>query len=106
MKQFLFILSFLVLCSLISFSGYSPACIQPNNGIDTIANPPVGCDYYGPDDVWMIIDGLRVGSTIEFDGPITDFICCFHGCDLCSIPLPSHTCEGQGGSLGGDGNAF
>ncbi len=48
---------------------------SPDNGTGTVTLPPIGCDYMSPDEVWMIIDGLPPGTTIEFDGPLTNFIC-------------------------------
>jgi len=83
----------------------SQPCEIPDNGTGTITLPPIGCDYYPPDEVYMIIEGLPPGTTIELDGPLTDFICC-PSCPLCSMPLPPGECEMPGGSLGGHGDCF
>ncbi|MBN1788537.1 MAG: hypothetical protein JW806_09125 [Sedimentisphaerales bacterium] len=48
-------------------------CTQPDNGSGTVDLPPVGCDYTSPDEVWMIIDGLPPGTTIEGLGTHTNF---------------------------------
>ncbi|MBN1765945.1 MAG: hypothetical protein JW860_11850 [Sedimentisphaerales bacterium] len=81
-------------------------CIVPDNGSGTITMPPVGCDYSSPEEVYMIIDGLPPGTTIELDGPLKDFICCGDQCQLCSLPLGPGECETAGGTLGGDGHCF
>jgi|GEM_PF-1382999 len=106
MKKLLFILSFLVLSSLITLTGFSQACIQPDNGTGTATMPPEGCDYLSPDDVWRIIDGLPAGSTIECDGPLTNMFCCPDGCLLCSGAIPPGQCETPGGNLGGTISCF
>jgi hypothetical protein len=81
-------------------------CIQPDNGSGTITLPPIGCDYASPSEVFMIIDGLPPGDTIELDGPLTDYYCCPSGCSTCSLPLAPGTCETTGGTLGGHGHCF
>ncbi len=106
MKIFLLILNFLVLSSLITLSGFSQACIQPDNGSGTITLPPEGCDYLPPNEPYLIIDGLPPGTTMELYGPITDYSCCLDGCTMCTMPLLPGECEGPGGSLGGDGHCF
>jgi len=82
---------------------FAQDCIVPDNGTGTATLPPMGCDYYPPDDVYNIIDGLPPGTTIELDGPLTNFTC---GCSLCSMPLAPGECEGVGGSLGGHFHCF
>jgi hypothetical protein len=81
-------------------------CIQPDNGSGTVTLPPIGCDYLSPDDVFVIINGLPPGTTIELDGPLTDHECCPTGCPGCTLPLAPGVCETVGGSLGGDGHCF
>jgi hypothetical protein len=50
--------------------GETPQCIVPDNGTGTIDLPPEDCEYAGPapEDLWMIIDGLPPGTTIEMEG--------------------------------------
>ncbi len=84
----------------------SKACVRPDNGTGTVTLPPIGCDYTSPDEVYMIIEGLPPGTTIELDGPLTDFICCGSSCPSCSLPLLPGECEMAGGSLGGHGHCF
>ena len=64
-------------------------CNVPDLGTSTGLWPPVGCSYISPQEVFMIIDGLPPGSTIELD-PL------FYGL-ACTNP----TCEAPGGMLGG-----
>jgi hypothetical protein len=81
-------------------------CLVPDNGSGTITLPPMGCEYTSPDEAFMIIEGLPLGTTIEMPGILKDFICCGDNCPVCSLPLQSGECEMQGGSLGGDGHCF
>jgi len=81
-------------------------CVQPDNGTGTVTLPPIGCDYTSPDEVFMIIDGLPAGTTIEMEGILMEFICCGNNCELCSMPLGPGECETAGGSLGGHGHCF
>ena len=81
-------------------------CVQPDNGTGTATLPPIGCDYTSPEEVFMIIDGLPPGTTIEMEGILMDFICCGMNCSLCSMPLGPGECEMPGGSLGGHGDCF
>ncbi|OYT13297.1 MAG: hypothetical protein B6I19_05885, partial [Bacteroidetes bacterium 4572_114] len=106
MKKNFLILSLLVSFSLVSFSGFGQLCTQPDNGTGTATLPPIGCDYESPVEVFMIIDGLPPGTTMELDGPLTNFVCCPDICQMCSMPLPPGECEGYGGSLGGNGHCF
>ena len=85
-------------------SGSPYPCIEPDNGTGTATLPPIGCDYDNPDEKWMIIDGLPPGTTIEFDGPLTDYICGPH--DECSMQLDPGQCETAGGSMGGHGHCY
>ena len=43
------------------------ACVVADNGAVTITLPPSSCEYLSPDEVYLIIDGLPPGTTIEFD---------------------------------------
>ncbi len=81
-------------------------CTQPDNGTGTATLPPIGCEYTSPDEVFMIIEGLPPGTTIEMEGILMDFICCGNTCAACSLPLAPGECEMPGGSLGGDGHCF
>ena len=81
-------------------------CIQPDNGTGTITLPPIGCDFISPDEVFMIIDGLPAGTTIEMDPIHKDFICCGDNCYGCSVSMASGQCETPGGSLGGHIDCF
>jgi hypothetical protein len=60
-------------------------------------------DPYKP---FMIIDGLPPMTTIELEGPLTDYLCCPGFCSSCSLALPPGQCEMPGGSLGGHGHCF
>ncbi len=82
------------------------SCVVPDNGTGTITLPPMGCEYTSPDEVFMIIEGLPVGTTIEMVGILKDFLCCGDTCPSCSLPLPPGECEMAGGSLGGHGHCF
>jgi hypothetical protein len=84
----------------------SPPCVQPDNGSGTVTLPPIGCDYVSPSEVFMITEGLPLGTTIEMDGPLTDYLCCPTGCTSCSLALLPGQCEMPGGSLGGHGECF
>jgi len=69
-------------------------CSVPDNGTGTGDVPPVGCSYISPDEVFLIIDGLPPGTTIEA-APIHHSLVC--------IEMP---CERPGGSLGGTSSGF
>jgi hypothetical protein len=66
--------------------------------------PPVGCEYLSPDEVFVIIDGLPPGTTIEL-APIQKNLTC-SGAGLCSQAIPPGVCEVPGGALGGNLNCF
>jgi len=87
-------------------TGSGQACMLPDNGTGTPNLPPIGCEYNSPNDVFKIIDGLPVGTTIEMDGTLMDFVCCGDSCTNCSMSLGGGQCEMAGGSLGGDGHCF
>ncbi len=82
------------------------ACVIEDNGSGTVTLPPMGCEYTSPDEVFMIIDGLPVGTTIEMEGILMDFICCGSSCSNCSLALSGSECEMADGSLGGHGHCF
>ena len=81
-------------------------CQLPDNGSGTVTLPPIGCQFTSPDEVFLIIDGLPPGTTIEMQGTLKDFICCGSGCPLCTLPLAPAECETVGGTLGGNGHCF
>jgi len=81
-------------------------CVVPDNGAGTIELPPMGCQYTSPDQVFMIIDGLPAGTTIELEPLYHNFVCCGASCPQCSLPLSPGECETQGGTLGGNGHCF
>jgi len=77
-------------------------CVVADNG-GTAELPPAGCLYESPADVFVISDGLPAGTTIEMAAIYKDFIC-GDGISMasCTAALPPATCEGAGGSLGGN----
>jgi hypothetical protein len=81
-------------------------CIIPDNNTGTATLPPIGCQYYSPDEFFMIIDGLPAETIIEMDGILMDFICCDPFCTLCTLGLAQGQCETAGGTLGGHGHCF
>jgi len=95
-----------VLASAAAFAAES--CVQPDNGTGTATLPPIGCKYITPDEPFKIIVGLPVGTTIEMDGILKDFICCDGpaSCSTCSLTLSAGECETSGGDLSGDGHCF
>jgi hypothetical protein len=84
----------------------TPNCTAPDNGTGTVTLPPLDCNYTSPDEVFMIIEGLPPGTTIEMDGIWMNFYCCETSCPMCTMPLPPGECEMAGGSLGGHGDCF
>ena len=100
------LLSVVILLAISTFSIQAQVCVVPDDGTGTASLPPLGCEYYSPDEVFMIIDGLPPGTTIELDGVYSDFICCGASCPNCSLPLAPGECEIPGGSLGGNGHCF
>ena len=86
--------------------GYSAPCIVPDNGTGTATMPPIGCGYTSPDEAFMIVEGLPVGTTLEMPGVWTNFSCCQSQCEFCSLTLAPGECEGVGGSLGGNFDCF
>lgn len=69
-------------------------CVAVDNGAGTAELPPHGCGYVSPDEVFMIIDGLPPGTTIEFSPFLDGFIC------------PTSPCGQPGGMLGGEQELF
>lgn len=82
-------------------------CDVVDNGTGTIDLPPAGCEYYNefPDDIFEIIASLPPGTTIRLDAIHKNFSCSTPS-GLCTIALPGGTCEGPGGSLGGNVECF
>ncbi|MBN1436025.1 MAG: hypothetical protein JW936_03025 [Sedimentisphaerales bacterium] len=81
-------------------------CVLPDNGSGTATLPPIGCNYLSPYEVFMIINGLPPGTTLEMPGVWGDFLCCAPSCPVCSMPLSPGQCEGVGGTLGGNFECF
>jgi hypothetical protein len=77
-------------------------CVVPDNGADTVDLPPAGCEYRGDtaSDLYVIVDGLPLGTTIEMD-PIHKNWICGNPIGTCSVPVVPGVCEAPGGSLGG-----
>ncbi len=69
-------------------------CAAVDNGTGTAELPPHGCGYVSPDEVFMIIDGLPPGTTIELPPFLDGFIC---------MTFP---CGQPGGLLGGEREIF
>jgi hypothetical protein len=78
-------------------------CVVSDNGSGTIDLPPAGCEYVSPDEVYLIIDGLPPGTTIELAPTHKNFLCA-GAAPFCTAPIAPGVCEGPGGSLGGDTN--
>jgi len=93
-------------CHVDPSSGTPYPCSVPDDGSGTVELPPLTCEYDSPDDVWEIVDGLPPYTTIELDGPLTDFICDSQPGPRCSMPVAAGECETSGGSLGGDGHCY
>jgi len=81
----------------------APICTAPDNGSGTV-DYPVDCPLISPSQVYMIVDGLPPGTTIELDGPMTGFVC--DVTSICSEAMPPGVCEIPGGSLGGTQSCF
>jgi hypothetical protein len=62
----------------------------------TVALPPAGCDYMSPHEVFVIIDGLPPGTTIELTPTQSEFSC--SGLGFCTVAIPPGLCEAPGGS--------
>ncbi len=81
-------------------------CVVVDDGSGTVTLPPAGCEYLSPEEVHEIMDGLPIGTTIEFAPIHKDFICeqgaagGFPGCP------PPGLCEQPGGDLGGQVDCF
>jgi len=86
-------------------AAFAQSCVVPDDGTGTVNLPPMSCSYHSPDDVWLIVDGLPAGATIEFDTDIADYVCDTSG-GYCSGTLPPGFCEGAGGGLGGSFECF
>lgn len=73
------------------------SCVVPDNASGTATLPPMGCQYICPGEPFKIVEGLPVGTTLELDGILQDFICCGTQCANCSMLLVSGQCEAVGG---------
>lgn len=69
-------------------------CIAADDGTGTAELPPSGCGYVSPSEVFMIIDGLPPGTTMELEPRLDSFIC---------LTTP---CGQPGGTLGGERERF
>lgn len=69
-------------------------CIVPDNGTGTAELPPGPCAYISPQEVFMIIDGLPPGTTMELESVHANFQC------------TTQPCGQPGGSLGGEIESF
>ena len=79
-------------------------CLAPDNGIGTV-DLPADCPYTAPYEPMYIIDGLPLGTTIELEPILMNFIC--SDPPMCSTPpLPPGVCEAPGGSMGGHYQCF
>ena len=88
-------LSVLALLGVAGGPAYAVPCVVPDNGAGTITMPPLGCDYSSSVEVFEVIDGLPPGTTIEFDGPLGQFIC--NGPGICSLGSAPGGVRGAGG---------
>ena len=93
-------------CIGLSSTASADPCTIPDNGTGTVTLPPIGCDYLAPDDeVFVIIDGLPPGTTIELAPIHKDFICNEVVQGSCGL-IPPGLCEAPGGGLGGNIHCF
>jgi len=69
-------------------------CAAPDDGSGTVELPPRGCGYVSPEEMFMIIDGLPAGTTIELPPFLDGFWC------------PTTPCGQPGGGLGGEQELF
>ncbi len=67
------------------FGESGDVCAGPDNGLGTVTLP-ADCPYIAPDDVFIIVDGLPPGTTVELDPQLHTF---------------TNASELPGGSLGG-----
>lgn len=90
--------------------GVGPAladpCVVPDNGTGTVTLPPEGCGYVSPGDLHELVDGLPVGTTIEFAPEHRDFLCKNNSAgttqySACSIAINPGECEGDDPSVSG-----
>jgi hypothetical protein len=70
-------------------------CVVEDDGTGTVELPPAGCAYLAPQEVFMIIDGLPPGTTIELIPILGAFVCRELG-----------NCGTPGGDLGGEVEDF
>ena len=90
-----------------SSTSQATTCVVPDNGSGTATLPPAApsanctAGYKSPTDVFKIINGLPLGTTIEIDAENTGFLCAAGG--VCSFVVnPGVDCDESGGSLGGE----
>lgn len=99
-----------VTCLMLASAGvcWAHSCVIPDNNTGTVTLPPIGCEYITTDEPFVIIDGLPVGSRLEMDGILKNFVCCDgpSSCSACTLSLSAGQCETTGGTLGGDGHCF
>jgi len=90
-----------LLGSTLSGSAIASQCVVADAG-GTASLPPAGCEYESPNEVFIIIDGLPPGTTIELSAIQRNFICPVSPGGACTALLPPGLCEAPGGSLGGN----
>jgi len=54
----------------------------PDDEAGTGEVPPVGCSFISPENVFMIIDGLPPGTTIEADPLQHNLVCFTTSCEM------------------------
>ncbi|MHC4742796.1 MAG: hypothetical protein ACYS8Z_12840, partial [Planctomycetota bacterium] len=85
--------------------GAEPCCTVPDT-MGTAELPPMGCTYQSYWEPWEITNRLPIGTTIEMDVTLKDFVCCGANCPLCSVLMFPGDCETRGGTLGGHAECF
>lgn len=93
------VVSVTTMCLLVLTAGLASAqersfCLADDDGTGTAELPPHGCGYVSPQEVFMIIDGLPPGTTIELNPLLHSFWC---------VTTP---CGQPGGALGGEIELF
>jgi len=73
MRRIIFLLAaFAVTSCLAAETAFADCCEAPDNGTGTVTFPP-DCPYGHPSEPMVLTVGLPPGTTIIFDGPLTDF---------------------------------
>lgn len=103
-KSIVLIIVAAMLPSLVGRAG-EPCCTVPDN-LGTANLPPMGCTYQSYWEPWEITNRLPIGTTIEMDVTLKDFVCCGINCPLCSALMFPDDCETRGGTLGGHAECF